>query len=49
MCDYHKYYILYYDLFVHFFQLAKKYHPDTNKDKNAAQKFQEVNEAYEVS
>lgn len=31
------------------FQLAKKYHPDVNKnDKSAAQKFQEVSEAYEV-
>jgi curved DNA-binding protein CbpA len=29
-------------------QLAKKYHPDTNKDKNGAQNFQEINEAYEV-
>lgn len=31
------------------FQLAKKLHPDTNKDdKEAEQKFQEVNRAYEV-
>lgn len=30
-------------------QLAKKYHPDLNKDdENAAQKFKEVNEAYQV-
>ena len=30
-------------------QLAKKYHPDMNKDdENAAQKFKEVNEAYQV-
>ncbi len=30
-------------------RLAKKYHPDLNKDdKNAAEKFKEVNEAYEV-
>ncbi|XP_023216077.1 protein tumorous imaginal discs, mitochondrial-like [Centruroides sculpturatus] len=29
-------------------QLAKKYHPDTNKDPQAAKKFQEVSEAYEV-
>lgn len=33
-----------------YYQLAKKYHPDTNKnDPNAAKKFQEVSEAYEVS
>ncbi len=32
-----------------FRQLAKKYHPDVNKDdKNAEAKFKEVNEAYEV-
>nr|CAH8848934.1 unnamed protein product [Trichobilharzia regenti] len=32
-----------------YYQLAKKYHPDVNKnDKTAAQKFQEVSEAYEV-
>ncbi|XP_070554409.1 dnaJ homolog subfamily A member 3, mitochondrial-like isoform X2 [Ptychodera flava] len=32
-----------------YYQLAKKYHPDTNKDdKNASQKFAEVAEAYEV-
>ncbi|CAH8540296.1 unnamed protein product [Schistosoma curassoni] len=32
-----------------YYQLAKKYHPDVNKnDKSAAQKFQEVSEAYEV-
>lgn len=31
-----------------YYQLAKKYHPDTNKgDKNAQKKFQEVSEAYE--
>ena len=30
-------------------QLAKKYHPDMNKDdESAAQKFKEVNEAYQV-
>lgn len=33
-----------------YYQLAKKYHPDTNKgDPNAGRKFQEVSEAYEVS
>jgi len=31
-----------------YYQLAKKYHPDTNKDKDAGKKFQEVSEAYEV-
>ncbi|CAN0423638.1 unnamed protein product [Ascophyllum nodosum] len=32
-----------------YFQLAKKYHPDQNKDSpDAKQKFQEVTEAYEV-
>ena len=30
-------------------QLAKKYHPDTNKSASAAEKFQEISEAYEVS
>ncbi|KNB44711.1 molecular chaperone [Blastocystis sp. subtype 4] len=33
----------------HYFELAKKYHPDQNKgDENAKQKFIEVSEAYEV-
>lgn len=32
-----------------YYQLAKKFHPDTNKgDPNAPKKFQEVSEAYEV-
>lgn len=32
-----------------YYQLAKKYHPDTNKDEaGAAKKFQEVSSAYEV-
>ncbi|XP_075214300.1 dnaJ homolog l(2)tid, mitochondrial-like isoform X3 [Lycorma delicatula] len=32
-----------------YFNLAKKYHPDTNRnDPNAVKKFQEVSEAYEV-
>lgn len=29
-------------------KLAKKYHPDLNKEADAAEKFKEVNEAYEV-
>lgn len=32
-----------------YYELAKKYHPDTNKgDPNAQKKFQEVSEAYQV-
>lgn len=31
-----------------YYQLAKKYHPDVNKSSDAAKKFQEVSEAYEV-
>jgi len=32
-----------------YYQLAKKYHPDSNKDDpNASKKFQEVSEAYEI-
>ncbi len=29
-------------------QLARKYHPDTNPDKNAQGKFVEIQEAYDV-
>lgn len=29
-------------------QLAKKYHPDINKEPDAEEKFKEINEAYEV-
>lgn len=29
-------------------RLAKKYHPDLNKAPEAAEKFKEINEAYEV-
>ncbi|TKR64962.1 hypothetical protein L596_025429 [Steinernema carpocapsae] len=31
-----------------YYKLAKNYHPDVNKEKDAAEKFQEVGEAYEV-
>lgn len=31
-----------------FRSLAKKYHPDVNKDPDAEEKFKEINEAYEV-
>ncbi|CAI5445879.1 unnamed protein product [Caenorhabditis angaria] len=31
-----------------YFQLAKKYHPDVNKTKEAQSKFQEISEAYDV-
>eukprot|EP01135_Chromosphaera_perkinsii_P007277 Nk52_evm85s745 gene=Nk52_evmTU85s745 len=31
-----------------YYKLAKKYHPDTNKDEAAQKKFQAVSEAYEV-
>lgn len=37
------------DIKKNYYELAKKYHPDTNKnDKEAPKKFQEVSEAYEV-
>ena len=29
-------------------QLARKYHPDTNPDKSAKEKFLEIQEAYDV-
>ncbi|KAK7058311.1 mdj1 protein precursor [Paramarasmius palmivorus] len=32
-----------------YFSLARKYHPDTNPDKNAREKFQEIQEAYDVT
>ena len=28
--------------------MARKYHPDVNKTKEAEEKFKEINEAYEV-
>jgi curved DNA-binding protein len=31
-----------------FRRLARKFHPDVNKDKNAEEKFKEINEAHEV-
>jgi DnaJ-class molecular chaperone len=31
-----------------FLQLAKKYHPDVNKTKDAKTRFSEINEAYET-
>ncbi|KAG9284172.1 hypothetical protein G9A89_022946 [Geosiphon pyriformis] len=31
-----------------YYSLAKKYHPDTNKDPNAKEKFVEVQEAYDI-
>jgi hypothetical protein len=32
-----------------YFQLARKYHPDTNSDKGAQDKFVEIQAAYDVS
>ncbi|KAI0662554.1 hypothetical protein C8Q70DRAFT_908800 [Cubamyces menziesii] len=31
-----------------YFSLARKYHPDTNPDKNAQEKFLEIQEAYDI-
>ncbi|KAG4304718.1 hypothetical protein PORY_001771 [Pneumocystis oryctolagi] len=31
-----------------YFKLAKQYHPDTNKDKGAQEKFLEIQQAYEI-
>jgi len=31
-----------------YYQLAKKYHPDTNKEKGSEERFQEIQHAYEV-
>lgn len=31
-----------------YYQLAKKYHPDQNKDPKALEKFQEIQAAYEI-
>lgn len=30
------------------YQLAKKYHPDTNKDEDACERFAQIQEAYEI-
>jgi DnaJ-class molecular chaperone len=32
----------------HVYKLARKYHPDTNPDKNAREKFVEIQQAYDV-
>lgn len=34
---------------INYQQLAKKFHPDTNKDKAAKEKFVEIQSAYDVS
>ena len=31
-----------------YFELAKKYHPDVNKEDGAGEKFAEIGEAYEI-
>ena len=36
-----------YEVKLNYRKLAKKYHPDVNKDPGATEKFQEVNDAYE--
>lgn len=36
------------DLKKKYFELAKKFHPDVNKDKDAEKKFKEISEAYEI-
>lgn len=36
-----------YEVKLNYRKLAKKYHPDINKDPSATEKFQEVNDAYE--
>ncbi|XP_065058168.1 dnaJ homolog subfamily A member 3, mitochondrial-like isoform X1 [Rhopilema esculentum] len=36
------------DIKAAYYELAKKYHPDTNKGKEAESKFQEIQQAYEI-
>jgi molecular chaperone DnaJ len=36
------------DIKTEYRKMAKKYHPDVNKDKGAAEKFAEISEAYEI-
>ncbi len=45
---YARYRVLYIHL-AQYVQLARKYHPDTNPDANARDKFVEIQEAYDVS